>query len=128
MKNFLDILSRLLPTWYNFIINNAYYIYQENNWHLFTFKCLFINFCCSTENRLYQNDTFSLIEENEENTSQVSAIAAFTKGFACSGSGGSVHIFEKTNEKELYLKTKTIKVRSYLSSNLSCVLFIHVSC
>ena len=43
-------------------------------------------------------------------SSAVPFVAAFSKGFVCSGGLGAVHIFEKTEEKEMFKKTKEIRV------------------
>ena len=39
-----------------------------------------------------------------------SAIVAFSKGFACASGPGTVHIFEKSDDKEFYRKTREIQV------------------
>ena len=41
---------------------------------------------------------------------RVTSIAAFSKGFVCSGGAGFVHLFEKTDEKDAFKKTREIKV------------------
>lgn len=41
---------------------------------------------------------------------QVTSIAAFSKGFVCSGGAGVVHLFEKSDEKDAYKKSREIKV------------------
>ncbi|CAB4004810.1 cilia- and flagella-associated 57-like, partial [Paramuricea clavata] len=41
---------------------------------------------------------------------KVTSIAAFSKGFVCSGGAGFVHLFEKTDEKDGFKKTREIKV------------------
>ncbi|XP_028390638.1 cilia- and flagella-associated protein 57-like [Dendronephthya gigantea] len=41
---------------------------------------------------------------------KVTSIAAFSKGFVCSGGAGFVHLFEKTDEKDAFKKTREIKV------------------
>ena len=41
---------------------------------------------------------------------KVTSIAAFSKGFVCSGGPGVVHLFEKTDEKDGFKKTREIKV------------------
>ena len=40
----------------------------------------------------------------------VGAIVAYSKGFACSGGKGIVHLYEKTEDKDFYKKTREIKV------------------
>jgi len=52
----------------------------------------------------------------------VNSILTYSKGFICSSGHGVAHIFEKTEEKQLYKKTKEIKIPSeQLSSDLSTV-------
>lgn len=41
---------------------------------------------------------------------QVTSIAAFSKGFVCSGGAGFVHLFEKTDDKDGFKKSREIKV------------------
>lgn len=41
---------------------------------------------------------------------QVTCIIAFSKGFICSGGAGTVHLFEKTEEKDFYKKAREIKI------------------
>ncbi|XP_033738759.1 cilia- and flagella-associated protein 57-like [Pecten maximus] len=41
---------------------------------------------------------------------QVSAIVAYSKGFACSCGPGTVHLFEKTDDKDFFKKTREIKI------------------
>ncbi|XP_066865808.1 cilia- and flagella-associated protein 57 isoform X1 [Kogia breviceps] len=41
---------------------------------------------------------------------QVSAIAAYSKGFACSAGPGRVLLFEKTEEKEFYRESREIRI------------------
>ena len=41
---------------------------------------------------------------------RVTSIAAFSKGFVCSGGAGFVHLFEKSDEKDAFKKTREIKV------------------
>ena len=43
----------------------------------------------------------------------VGAIVAYSKGFACSGGKGIVHLYEKTEDKDFYKKTREIKVCGY---------------
>ena len=38
------------------------------------------------------------------------SILTFSKGIICSGGLGTVHLFEKTDDKELYKKTREIKI------------------
>ncbi|XP_065529668.1 cilia- and flagella-associated protein 57 isoform X2 [Lathamus discolor] len=44
----------------------------------------------------------------QDSLPQISAIAAYSKGFACSSSPGIVLLFEKTREKELYKESQEI--------------------
>ena len=48
---------------------------------------------------------------------QVSAIAAYSKGFACSAGPGRVLLFEKMEEKEFYRESREIRVRRGGRSN-----------
>lgn len=41
---------------------------------------------------------------------QVTCIIAFSKGFICSGGAGTVHLFEKTDDKDIYKKAREIKI------------------
>jgi hypothetical protein len=47
---------------------------------------------------------------SQELLPNVTNIAAFSKGFVCSGGAGFVHLFEKTDEKDGFKKTREIKV------------------
>ena len=49
--------------------------------------------------------------------SSITAVIAFSKGFACASGLSVVHLFEKGDDKECYRKTREIQVRA-LSSNL----------
>lgn len=42
---------------------------------------------------------------------QVFAIAAYSKGFACSAGPGRVLLFEKVEEKDFYRESREIRVR-----------------
>lgn len=42
---------------------------------------------------------------------QVFAIAAYSKGFACSAGPGRVLLFEKVEEKDVYRESREIRVR-----------------
>ena len=48
---------------------------------------------------------------------QVFAIAAYSKGFACSAGPGRVLLFEKMEDKEFYRESREIRVRRGGSSN-----------
>nr|CAB3267722.1 WD repeat-containing protein 65 [Phallusia mammillata] len=43
-------------------------------------------------------------------TTQITSVVAHSKGFACAGGTGSVHLFEKTDEKDFYRKTRIVKI------------------
>lgn len=43
---------------------------------------------------------------------QVTAIVAYSKGFACACGPGTVHLYEKTDDKEYFKKTREIKVNT----------------
>ena len=49
----------------------------------------------------------------------ITAIVAYSKGFACTCGPGSVHIFEKTDDREFYRKTREIRVRTIFSISLA---------
>lgn len=46
----------------------------------------------------------------QDSLPQISAVAAYSKGFACSSSPGVVLLFEKTKEKEVYKESQEIWV------------------
>lgn len=46
----------------------------------------------------------------QDSLPQISAVVAYSKGFACSSSPGVVLLFEKTNEKEVYKESQEIWV------------------
>jgi len=48
--------------------------------------------------------------DDSSSSINVSAVVTFSKGFACSGESGTVWLFEKTGEKDLYARTRLIKV------------------
>ncbi|XP_062849861.1 cilia- and flagella-associated protein 57 [Trichomycterus rosablanca] len=50
--------------------------------------------------------------EEAESPPRITSIAAYSKGFVCSGGPGSVCLFEKTDEKDAYRKTKEIRIPS----------------
>jgi len=41
---------------------------------------------------------------------QITAIVAYSKGFACACGPGTVHLFEKTDDKDFFKKAREIKV------------------
>ncbi|KAJ8306471.1 hypothetical protein KUTeg_017016 [Tegillarca granosa] len=43
-------------------------------------------------------------------TPQVTAIVSYSKGFACACGPGTVHLFEKTDDKDFFKKTREIKI------------------
>ena len=47
---------------------------------------------------------------SQDSPQQVTCIIAFSKGFICSGGSGTVHLFEKTEEKDFYKKAREIKI------------------
>lgn len=49
---------------------------------------------------------------------QITAIVSYSKGFACSCGPGTVHLFEKTDDKDFFKKAREIKV-SVLSKKIS---------
>lgn len=46
----------------------------------------------------------------------ITAIVAYSKGFACACGPGTVHLFEKTDDKDFFRKSREIKVQSFLFS------------
>jgi len=44
--------------------------------------------------------------------SRITSVVAYSKGFACAGGIGTVHLFEKTDEKDFFRKTRIIKVKN----------------
>lgn len=46
----------------------------------------------------------------QDSMPQISAVVAYSKGFACSSSPGVVLLFEKTKEKEVYKESQEIWV------------------
>lgn len=49
-------------------------------------------------------------EANQTEMARVTAIIAYSKGFACAAGPGKVLLYEKTEEKETYRKTREIRV------------------
>lgn len=47
---------------------------------------------------------------SQDSPPHVTCIISFSKGFICSGGAGTVHLFEKTEEKDFYKKTREIKI------------------
>ncbi len=47
-----------------------------------------------------------------ENPFAVRSVLAFSKGIICSAGLGTVHLFDKTEEKELYRKARDIRIPS----------------
>uniref|UniRef100_H2ZKC6 Cilia- and flagella-associated protein 57 n=1 Tax=Ciona savignyi TaxID=51511 RepID=H2ZKC6_CIOSA len=43
-------------------------------------------------------------------SSQITSVVAYSKGFACAAGAGMVHLYEKTDEKDFYRKTRIVKV------------------
>lgn len=41
---------------------------------------------------------------------QITAIVAYSKGFACACGPGTVHLYEKTDDKDFFKKAREIKV------------------
>ena len=61
---------------------------------------------------LYRQSIASVPESgiSQDAPPQVTCIIAFSKGFICSGGAGTVHLFEKTEEKDFYKKAREIKI------------------
>ena len=51
-----------------------------------------------------------VIEPTNPPSVDVHAIVSYSKGFACSGETGTIWLFEKTGEKDYYIRTRLIKV------------------
>ncbi|CAI9739315.1 ciliaflagella57-likeassociated and flagella-associated 57-like [Octopus vulgaris] len=49
-------------------------------------------------------------DEFKDQSTEVSAIVAYSKGFACACGVGTVHLFERSEEKELYKKTREVLI------------------
>ncbi|KAJ9467512.1 77 kDa echinoderm microtubule-associated protein [Diplonema papillatum] len=47
----------------------------------------------------------------------IDVIAAYSKGFICGGADGTIHVYEQSDEKELYRKTRTMKIESRRDSD-----------
>lgn len=63
---------------------------------------------------------FYSAEGNDEETPQlprVTVITAYSKGFACSAGPGTVYLFERTDDKDNYRKTREIRVTEFISPN-----------
>ena len=43
---------------------------------------------------------------------QISALVAYSKGFACACGAGTVYLFEKTDDKDFFKKVREIKVKT----------------
>ena len=48
----------------------------------------------------------------------IECIVSYSKGFICSGGSGTLHIFEKTDDKYVYRKTRTVSIWIDPNSNL----------
>jgi WD40 repeat protein len=46
----------------------------------------------------------------------INAMVAYSKGFICGGGAGSIMIYEKTDDKDYYKKTKTISINQGMSN------------
>lgn len=53
---------------------------------------------------------------------QITSVVAHSKGFACAGGAGTVHLFEKTDEKDFYRKARIVKVGKVLLQ--CCFLYV----
>ncbi|KXJ18311.1 cilia- and flagella-associated protein 57 [Exaiptasia diaphana] len=49
-------------------------------------------------------------QSQDQQVLQIICIAAFSKGFICSAGLGTVHLFEKTEEKDFYKKSREIRI------------------
>ena len=50
---------------------------------------------------------------------QITTIVAYSKGFACACGPGIVHLFEKTDDKDFFKKTREIKVVWLMSMHIA---------
>lgn len=58
---------------------------------------------------------------------QITAIVAYSKGFACACGPGTVHLFEKTDDKDFFKKAREIKAStSMLYSACSSFNFLNL--
>lgn len=57
----------------------------------------------------YRNTSTSGAEQ-DHTPLQIICIASFSKGFICSAGPGTVHLFEKTEEKDFYKKSREIRI------------------
>ncbi|XP_022105499.1 cilia- and flagella-associated protein 57-like [Acanthaster planci] len=67
----------------------------------------------SSQSKDAERSAMGSIAESEVPSSgppMVGAIVAYSKGFACSGGKGIVHLYEKTEDKDFYKKTREIKI------------------
>lgn len=55
-------------------------------------------------------------------SNQITAIVSYSKGFACACGPGTVFLFEKTDDKDFFKKTREVKVR-FLFAVTSVTLF-----
>lgn len=56
---------------------------------------------------------------------QVFAIAAYSKGFACSAGPGRVLLFEKVEDKDFYRESREIRVRRKQTGSLRALFSSH---
>ena len=71
-------------------------------------------------------DDKSVSEDNDISSLQVTSIVAYSKGFACSSGLGTVHLFEKSDEKDIYKKTRIVTVdKSYNNLITFFIIFYH---
>lgn len=64
---------------------------------------------CRMSSGVFENDASPASESYA-----VTALVAYSKGFACASGRGTVHLFEKSDDKEFYKKTRELKVISTL--------------
>lgn len=85
--------------------------------HFFVCPSVFLSLyafpACSSLDSSGDNDS------QQDSLPQISAIAAYSKGFACSSSPGIVLLFEKTRGKELYEESQEIwvgRIKAFLGN------------
>lgn len=65
-----------------------------------------VHFLCMFDNRSSETDELVV----SSGPPSITALVAFSKGFACACGQSIVHLFEKSDDKESYRKTREIQV------------------
>lgn len=85
--------------------------------NIFVLSFLYLSLYAFTSCRYSEVSCELASEDNgsqQDPVPQISAVAAYSKGFACSCSPGVVLLFEKTEEKEVYKESQEIWVGGLL--------------